>query len=90
MHTDQSVFREGDQSGGQGPGDSKVKRALPRYLWVDEGREDSLEREYRILRQPVVEMELPRFISTTGCFRIRIQTILNRVEKFKSFMQAFP
>ena len=31
-------------------------------------------------------MELPRFIGTGECPRMRIQTILNQVEKFKSFV----
>jgi len=31
-------------------------------------------------------MELPRFINNRECPRMRIQTILNTVEKFKSFV----
>ena len=38
------------------------------------------------MRQLSGKMELSRFIENEESLRIRIQTILNQVEKFKSFV----
>ncbi len=67
-------------------GESVSTRGLSSWSGSTKTGNDSPSRRIAHPETPSAKMELPRFIKTGECLGMRIQTILSRVEKFKSLV----